>query len=322
MGPIKKHSLFFAPMEGVTDPLYREVIDSLYPHWDYYCCDFLRIPSHGNYPQKKIRSHYGERILENPRLKAKTYYQVLASERCLLAPTLQGIQALGVNWVDLNLGCPAKTVNGHGGGSYLLQDLKSLEKILKRFRELIHGRFSAKIRVGYHDDANFEDILILLEDCGVELITIHGRTRDQQYKGRANWGYIKRAVELCSIPIIGNGDIWTLSDIEQIFDETDCHSVMLARGAMKSPWISELYYDYQDRLYAISQDQAFLEEVHHFESERYFNALIEAMEVAQVSPERQLKRLKSLVRFWDVPREFLRSKTKEEGQHYLFHQSI
>ena len=90
------------------------------------------------------------------------------------------------------------------------------------------------------DDKTFIDCIKLFEDEGVEAITIHGRTRDQLYKGLANWSYIEQAVKTTSLPIIGNGDLWTTSDIKNIFEQTGCHSVMLGRGALKTPWMSKI----------------------------------------------------------------------------------
>ena len=89
------------------------------------------------------------------------------------------------------------------------------------------------MRIGFKDDSNFLDCIKLFEHEGVNAITIHGRTRDQLYKGVADWKYIRMAAKATSVPIIGNGDIWSVSDIQNIFDYTNCHSIMLGRVALK-----------------------------------------------------------------------------------------
>ena len=108
--PFKEHSLFFAPMEGVTDECYRSVINHLFPEWDYISTDFLRIPTVGIYPDKHIIKHYGEMTFNSPEQKNKTLYQILTSESAFTKEHIERIQALGFDWLDINLGCPSKTV--------------------------------------------------------------------------------------------------------------------------------------------------------------------------------------------------------------------
>lgn len=241
MEQIKPRSLFLAPMEGITDMLYRKVIHQHFDSWDYVACDFLRVPSQGVYPAKHIIKHYGLQAYEDERLRNKTLYQILTSENAFTKEVASNIHELGIPWLDLNLGCPSKTVVKRRGGSFLLSEPRVLANILKEIRESFHGRFSVKIRIGFEDDKLFESNLKVIQDAGVELVTIHGRTREQLYKGVANWDYIKKAVNILDIPVVGNGDIWTLDDINRIFDYTNCHSVMIARGAMKAPWLANLY---------------------------------------------------------------------------------
>lgn len=238
---IKKGSLLFAPMEGITDGPYRKVIERLFPEWQRHCCDFLRVPSEGKYSEKKIVEHFGVNEYQNEEVREKTTYQILTSPSANTADTVNKIYQLGFKHLDLNLGCPSKKVNSHKGGAYLLSDLKSLKDVVQKTRDHFPLLFSVKIRIGYRDSENFEQVLETLESCSVDAITIHGRTRDQLYKGKADWKYIQMAVEKCKVPIIGNGDIWTTQDIHSIFTQTNCHAVMVARGALKTPWLAKLY---------------------------------------------------------------------------------
>lgn len=280
-------SVFLAPMEGVTDDIYRYTVEKAFGGWDYYACDFLRIPAAGKYPSKHIIKHYGKRSFETDFLREKTYYQILASETSYIENTVALIEEIGFEWLDINLGCPSKTVCKNKGGSFLLSDLKLLETVVTRVRKSFDGHFTAKIRLGYKDDQNFLDILKCLEDCGVEAITIHGRTQDQLYKGRAIWGPIRKAVQYVDIPIIGNGDIWTIQDIKKIFLETGCHGAMLARGAMKAPWLAS---DYKSS--TINSEQDIKNKIHKF-----LKTFLDELVFHEVEAGAILKRLKSLSRY-------------------------
>lgn len=309
---LKKQSLFFAPMEGVTDSYYRNVIFNNYPDWDFMACDFLRIPSVSVYPDKHIIKHFGATAYEQKEQKNKTIYQILTSEGDLTQVHIEKIKNLGFDWIDINLGCPSKTVCKNKGGSFLLSELGILREIIKTIRASFPGTFTAKIRVGYRDDTNFIDILKLLEDEGVDAITVHARTRDQLYKGVADWDYIKQAVKAVNIPIIGNGDIWSLEDIDRYYDYTNAHSIMMARGALKTPWVAKLYKD------GVKEES--LE--HRIKNlKEYFHLFFEEIDKSQqLHALGKIRRLKSVSRYIFDPipdgalikKRFLLSKTKEE----------
>lgn len=314
--PLAPNSLMFAPMEGITDIYYRETIHELYPEWDTYTCDFLRVPSTNPYPLKHIRKHLGDSVFTNPELSKKTIYQILTSPGAYTKETVGSIAQLGVDWIDLNLGCPSKTVCKNQGGSFLLSDHEILRPIIKTIRQNFSGTFSCKIRVGYEDDSNFEATLKLLEQEGVDLIIIHGRTRNELYKGVAKWDYIKRAVKIVDIPIIGNGDIWDLEEINQYFDYTGCHSIMLARSALKSPWLAKLY----------RRNIKETPELRAQEINKYFHSFYKkTLEQNNLVEASRIKRLKSVSRyiFDDLPegqeikKRFLLSKSFEEQAELL-----
>jgi tRNA-dihydrouridine synthase B len=241
LSPVPYGSLFFAPMEGITDEAYRRTILKLYPEWDYLATDFLRVPSAGKYPSKFIVKHMGKSLLEIPWIIDKTMFQILTSHKAFTIEMVRQISELGFPWLDMNIGCPSNTVCKNRGGSYLLTDLPSLRQLVRDVRQHFAGRFTCKIRIGYHDTSGFEDSIRLLNDEGVEMITVHGRTRDDMYKAPARWEFIRRAVELSQVPIIGNGDVWSASDINRMLSETGCHGIMIARGALRAPWIAQDY---------------------------------------------------------------------------------
>lgn len=270
--PFAKRSVLFAPMEGVTDSIYRKVVGELYPDWDYFCCDFLRAPGVGSYSRDKVLSHYGKEIYDHPTLRLKNGYQILTTPEAYTESLLEKINELKFTHLDLNLGCPSKKVNSHFGGAYLLSDLEGLEKVLRLIRSHFSGNFTVKMRAGYRDTLLFKETLSLIEACGVEAITVHARTRDQLYRGEADWSLISKAVEWSNLPIIGNGDLWHPQDIERMFCETDCYAVMCARGALGTPWMAELYRHHKEQW----RDQDFLTHKRFFELNRYFTSLDKA----------------------------------------------
>ncbi len=302
-------------MEGVTDEYYRNVIHDLYPEWDSYSCDFLRVPTPNPYPISHIKKHIGHSILNNSELRNKTIYQILTSPGAHTLTTVQRIADIGIPWLDLNLGCPSKTVCKNHGGSFLLSELGTLRPIIKEIRENFPGIFTCKIRVGYRDDSNFENILKMLEDEGVDAITIHARTRDELYKGVANWDYVKAAVKLVNIPIIGNGDIWNTDDIARYYDYTGCHSIMLARSALKTPWLAKLY----------KENLSDTPESRRHEMIRYYQRFYRETQKQNLVEASRIKRLKSVSRYIfdelpngvQIKKQFLLSKSFEQQMKIL-----
>jgi len=317
--PLKRNSLLFAPMEGITDEPYRLAVMNTFPEWDFFSTDFLRVPTEGSFSKKFILEHFGKTIYSNQSLRNKTAFQILANEKGNIPLICQQIKSLGFKHLDLNLGCPSKRVNQHLGGAYLLSDLQSLQKIIKNIRSNFPHHFTVKMRIGYKNDLNFLDCIKLFDHEGVNAITIHGRTRDQLYKGIADWKYIKLAAKTTSVPIIGNGDIWSVSDIHNIFDYTNCHSIMLGRGALKTPWLATLSktqkkYNSEDLL-----------EIRKKNIPLYFLSLKEEYSKKCSQEAFILKRFKSFSRniFDDFPqneivkRKFMRSRTLNEFEQHL-----
>jgi tRNA-dihydrouridine synthase B len=241
LAPVPYGSLFFAPMEGITDESFRRTILKLYPEWDYLATDFLRVPSAGHYPMKHLIRHMGQELFEIPWIQDKTQYQILTAHKSFTVDLVKQVNDLGIPWLDVNLGCPSNTVTKNRGGSFLLTDLPALRTLMTNIRNNYTGRLTAKVRIGYEHTNEFEDSIRLLNDVGVEMITVHGRTKAMMYKEPARWEFIKRAVEISQVPIIGNGDVWATVDVDRMLKETGCHGVMAARGALKSPWMAQDY---------------------------------------------------------------------------------
>lgn len=318
MLPIKEHSILFAPLEGYTDPLFRQTIAELFPDWDLQYTDFLRIPSHQTYKPGHIKEHIGDFFNHQSDRYPRNILQILAPAHSPIEEQCHIIWSMGQSWLDFNLGCPSKKVNGHKGGSYLLQDLDLLKDVLRKMRASFPGILTAKVRTGYNDTRDFKQIISIIADAGLDAITIHARTRAQQYTGAADWSFIKQAVDLVPIPIIGNGDIWDEELALKLLDYSGCHSVMAARGALKTPWMAKRF---KDRGTGQMRDN--LEQRDEF-LPLFLSTLIDNLRKNNVSETAQLKRLKSVSRylFDDYPdgnhrkSELLRAQNLEEFNHF------
>lgn len=275
-------------MEGITDETFRKTILKLYPEWDYLATDFLRVPSAGRYPNKHLIRHFGKELFEIEWVKQKTQFQILTSHKAFTIEMVKQLEELQIPWLDINLGCPSNTVCKNGGGSFLLTDLTTLRPLIKSIRDHFKGRLTAKIRIGFNDTKNFEDSIHLLNDEGIEMITVHGRTREQMYKEPANWSFIQKAVQVSKVPIIGNGDIWKTSDIDSMLKHTGCHGVMVARGALKAPWMAQ---DYRRGSFQEDSSKTF-EKIKTF-----FSAYKQLLESENVSMRGLLKQSKSVSRY-------------------------
>jgi nifR3 family TIM-barrel protein len=147
-------------------------------------------------------------------------------------------QEIGADILDVNCGCPAPKVVKHGGGSGLLKDHCRLEEILKGIRKTITIPLTVKIRAGFYDHTiNAVETAKLAEGCGAEHIALHGRTKEQGYRGLANWDLVRQIKEVVKVPVSGSGDITTVQQAFDRFQETGCDGVLIGRGAMANPWI-------------------------------------------------------------------------------------
>ena len=147
-------------------------------------------------------------------------------------------QDQGVDFIDINLGCPVKKVVSRGSGAALLRDHKKLDNLLNEIKKNLKIPLTIKIRTGWSkNEINADKIISLAKNCGVNWVAIHGRTRQQQYTGKSDWNYIESLSEKNIIPIIGNGDLHDADNVYKRLQVTKCHGLMLARGPLRNPFI-------------------------------------------------------------------------------------
>lgn len=140
--------------------------------------------------------------------------------------------------IDINMGCPAKSVSSRGAGAGLLRNPKIIATIFQKLSNKLDIPITGKIRLGWDDTSrNYLEISHIIEDNGGQLIAVHARTKAQAYSGMADWDAIAEIKNIVSIPVIGNGNIRTLDNIVQMKSHTNCDGVMIAREALSNPWI-------------------------------------------------------------------------------------
>jgi tRNA-dihydrouridine synthase B len=245
-----------APMAGVTDTVFRRFIRN---------ASFVRPPGEiMSAPEEQREAGPKEisgcgllmteftsadglfRTRESKRKRYLTFYedehpisaQLFGSDPYTLAESAKIVEEAGFDLVDLNLGCPAKRVVKCNGGSGLLKDLPVIGTIFEAVRAAVKIPFTVKFRLGW-DDENIVCVPLakMAEDCGLNGVALHARTREQGYSGNARWDWIAAVKDAVKIPVVGNGDIRTPEDAIAMVAQTGCDGVMIGRTAASNPWI-------------------------------------------------------------------------------------
>jgi len=223
--------LALAPMAGLTHSSFRRLIRELGG------CGLVvtEMINAAAFSPKALRSH---RMLNFRPEERPIAAQIAGHDPERIAAAAVVAQEHGVDVVDINAGCPARRVVGGGSGAALLRDLDLLEAILRTTRQAITVPLTLKYRAGWDvQHIVAREVAMLAEACGCQSITLHPRTRKQQYRGKANWQLITDVVQLVPIPVWASGDIRNVADAERCFAETGCAGLMLGRAAMSNPWI-------------------------------------------------------------------------------------
>lgn len=230
--------LILAPVAGHTDTLFRQAIKGLGG------CGLVvsELVSTEGMTRQMERTLYLTRFEDSER---PVSIQIFGSDPDRMALSASMVQEMGADIVDINLGCPVKKIVKQGGGSNLLRDLPLLSRIFQAVRKAVTIPLTIKIRTGWDQNSiNAVEVLKLAEDCGVEGLAIHGRTRCDMFSGRSDWSVIARVKQRAHIPIMGNGDVVTPDDCWRMFRETGVDGVMIGRGVLSNPWLIRQCYDH------------------------------------------------------------------------------
>lgn len=227
-------------MEGLTDPIMREVLTHV-GSFDWCVTEFIRVtdavlPDH-------VYHTYCPELLTDGKTAAGTpvHVQFLGNNAEMLAANAARVVELGAPAIDLNFGCPAKTVNRHRGGSVLLDEPEVVHQLVKAVRDAVppHIPVSAKMRLGYLDRNYTLENAHAIEDAGAAWLTVHARTKAEGYTPPAFWDQLQPIQHALKINVIANGEIWNNQDAKQCRLESGCADLMLGRGAVTTPDLSQ-----------------------------------------------------------------------------------
>ena len=219
-----------APMAGITDSSHRVICREMGASMVFS----EMISADGLYRKNENTQDYLF-FRENER---PIGYQLFGSDPGIMPTAVDMILTFNPDFIDLNFGCPVAKVVKRGAGAALLKDIPTLARIAKEVVRLSTVPVFAKIRKGWDEqNINACEVARVLEQSGINAITIHPRSRTQQFSGRSDWDVIKKIKSIVSIPVIGSGDIESANDAKRMLDETGCDLVMVGRGCLGNPWI-------------------------------------------------------------------------------------
>ncbi|UUV15246.1 tRNA dihydrouridine synthase DusB [Clostridioides difficile] len=225
-----KNKVFLSPMAGVTDLPFRLICKE-------QGCGLL----YTEMINGKALCYDDENTKKMLKIEEEEHpvaVQIFGSEPEFMGRAAEIMNDYSNEILDINMGCPAPKVVKNGDGSALMKNPKLTEEVLRAVVKNSKKPVTLKIRKGWDDNSvNAVEIAKIAEDCGISALAIHGRTREQFYSGKADWDIIAEIKKNLSIPVIGNGDVFTIEDSINMLDKTGCDAIMIGRGAQGNPWI-------------------------------------------------------------------------------------
>lgn len=245
---LKLNPFVIAPMAGITDHSFRTFIRQL----DSSVVVSELISANGlEYHNERTFEMMGYDEVQRP-----VGLQLFGDDPEILARSAQIVEQKGVDFVDLNFGCPVPKVTKKGAGSAMLKDLVMLQKVLSAVVKAVKIPVTIKVRTGWnHETLNADEVGHIAYNEGITWMAIHGRTRSQNYEGKANWDYIGEVKAKVKIPVLGNGDVLTAEDAVAWLKKYNLDGILIGRGALRNPYIfKESLALYQGRDEKIEKD--------------------------------------------------------------------
>jgi len=237
IGPVRLDmNVFLAPMTGVSDRAFRSLVKRM---------GAGLVVSEMIASQAMIRLTRASMRMVQAHGEEPMVVQLAGCEPEVMAEAARLNEDLGAKIIDINMGCPVKkVVNGHAG-SALMRDEKLAARIIDATVKAVKIPVTLKMRTGWDDNTrNAPKLAKIAEDLGVQMITVHGRTRCQLYNGRSDWKFIRSVKDAVKVPVIGNGDVVTVQDAKNLLEQSGADGVMIGRGAYGRPWFVKQAYDY------------------------------------------------------------------------------
>ena len=224
-----KGRVYIPPMAGVTDLVFRRIVRSLDPH----CLLSTEMVS-----SRALMHSPESRIMELAADENPIGIQLFGHEPDCMAEAAKSAQDKGADFVDINMGCPVPKITKGKDGCALMCEPHLARDIIAAVKAAVKIPVTVKFRLGWDDSCwNAVEFGLMAQEAGASAVTVHGRTRQQLYSGKANWSAIAQVKKALSIPVFGNGDVFDVADAERLLDATGCDGVAVARGTLGNPWL-------------------------------------------------------------------------------------
>lgn len=221
--------VYVPPMAGVTDLVFRNIVRRVDPN----CLMSTEMVS-----SRALMNRPENRIMDLAEDEHPIGIQIFGHEPDVMAQAAQMAEKKGADFVDINMGCPVPKITKGKDGCALMREPDLAREIIETVKSAIAIPLTVKFRLGWDDNSrNAVDFGLMVEAAGASAVTVHGRTRQQLYGGKADWNFLAKVKEALSIPVFGNGDVFEAEDAERLLEITGCDGVAVARGTLGNPWL-------------------------------------------------------------------------------------